>query len=47
MSEETLDLFCAHPDCKDVDADAFAIDIEALASQYEITVDYLFEEFII
>lgn len=48
MTEETLDLFCEHPDCVDVDcADEFAIDMEALAAKYEITVDYLIEEFIL
>ncbi len=45
MTEESLDLFCEHPDC--VDADEFAIDMEALAAKYEVTVDYLIEEFIL
>ena len=48
MTEETLDLFCEHPDCVDVDcADEFAIDMEALAAKYEITVDYLIAEFLL
>jgi hypothetical protein len=45
MTEESLDLFCEHPDC--VDADEFALDMEALAAKYEVTVDYLIEEFIL
>jgi hypothetical protein len=48
MTDESLDLFCNHSDCVDVDcADEFAIDMEALAAKYEITVDYLLEEFIL
>jgi hypothetical protein len=39
MSEESLDLFCEHPDSEDAT-------IEDLASDLNITVDYYIMEFI-
>jgi hypothetical protein len=43
MNDSTLDLFCQHED--DRNTDQFAMEIESLASKYEVTVDYYMTEF--
>ena len=43
MNDSTLDLFCQQED--DRDADQFAMEIESLASKYEVTVEYYMAEF--
>lgn len=45
MTDSTLDLFCDHADAQM--ADEYAMELEALASKYEVTVDYLIQEFIL
>jgi hypothetical protein len=40
MNDDVLDLFCEHPDCEDAT-------IEELASKYEVTCDYIIQEFIL
>jgi hypothetical protein len=43
MHESTLDLFCEHEDAKY--ADEYAKEIEMLAAENEVTVDYYMAEF--
>jgi hypothetical protein len=43
MHESTLDLFCEHEDTKY--ADEYAKEIEMLAAENEVTVDYYMAEF--
>jgi len=45
MHESTLDLFCEHQEQED--ADKFAMYVEELASKYEVTCDYIIQEFIL
>ena len=45
MFDSTLDLFCQHDDAEY--ADEFAMEIEELASKYEVTCDYIIQEFIL
>lgn len=45
MNDFTLDLFCDHEDKKD--ADKFAMYVEELASKYEVTCEYIIQEFIL
>ena len=45
MIDSTLDLFCEHDDAEY--ADEFAMEIEELASKYEVTCDYIIQEFIL
>jgi hypothetical protein len=45
MFDSTLDLFCEHEDAEY--ADEFAMEIEELASKYEVTCDYIIQEFIL
>ena len=45
MKDTTLDLFCEHQEKKD--AEDFSLYVEKLASQYEVTCDYILEEFIL
>jgi len=40
MNDDVLDLFCEHPDCEDAT-------IEELAEYFEVTVDYIVQEFIL
>ena len=44
MFDSTLDLFCQHED--DKYADEYAMELEQLASKYEVTVDYILMEFV-
>jgi hypothetical protein len=43
MHESTLDLFCEHEDAKF--ADEYTKEIEMLAAENEVTVDYYMAEF--
>ena len=43
MFDSTLDLFCENDDAEY--ADEFAMEIEKLASKYEVTCDYYMMEF--
>jgi hypothetical protein len=43
MFDSTLDLFCENDDAEY--ADEFAMEIEELASKYEVTCDYYMMEF--
>jgi len=45
MHESTLDLFCQHADAQM--AEEYAMELEALASKYEVTCDYIIQEFIL
>jgi hypothetical protein len=45
MHDSTLDLFCEHEDSKY--ADEYALYVEELASKYEVTCDYIIQEFIL
>jgi hypothetical protein len=45
MHNSTLDLFCDHADANE--ADNFASYVEELASKYEVTCDYIIQEFIL
>ncbi len=45
MTDSTLDLFCQHEDA--MEADKFASYVEELASKYEVTCDYIIQEFIL
>jgi hypothetical protein len=45
MHDSTLDLFCNHESAEY--ADEFAIYVEELASKYEVTCDYIIQEFIL
>lgn len=45
MHESTMDLFCEQQDKRD--SDEFARYVEELASKYEVTCDYILEEFIL
>jgi hypothetical protein len=45
MHDSTLDLFCEHQEQQD--ADEFATYVEELASTYEVTCDYIIQEFIL
>ena len=48
MNDSTLDLFCEHEDTEDAEyADEYAMWIEELASKYEVTCDYIIQEFIL
>jgi len=40
MNDDVLDLFCEHPDCEDAT-------IEELAASFEVTCDYIIQEFIL
>ena len=46
MHESTLDLFCDHQDQKNEIDNAFDMALEEMASDLEITVDYLMMEFL-
>jgi len=45
MNNRTLDLFCENEDERY--ADEYAMRIEYLASKYEVTCDYIIQEFIL
>lgn len=45
MNDSTLDMFSDHQDTKD--ADEFSMYIEELAAKYEVTCDYILQEFIL
>lgn len=45
MHDSTLDLFCNHESAEY--ADEYAMEIEMLASKYEVTCDYIIQEFIL
>jgi len=45
MHDSTLDLFC--DDESEVYADEYALYLEELASKYEVTCDYIIQEFIL
>ena len=45
MNDSTLDMFCEHEDANY--ADEYAMWIEELASKYEVTCDYIIQEFIL
>ena len=45
MTDETLNMFCENADAKY--ADEYAMWIEELASKYEVTCDYIIQEFIL
>ncbi len=45
MHDSTLDLFCEHQEQQD--ADEFATYVEELSSKYEVTCDYIIQEFIL
>jgi hypothetical protein len=45
MHDSTRDLFCNHESAEY--ADEFAIYVEELASKYEVTCDYIIQEFIL
>ena len=46
MHESTLNLFCDHEDQKNEIDNAFDMALEEMASELEITVDYLLMEFL-
>lgn len=45
MNDSTLDLFSDHEDKRN--ADAFSLNVEYLAEKYEVTCDYIIQEFIL
>ncbi len=45
MANSTLDMFCDPAD--ELNADEYAMRIEELASKYEVTCDYIIQEFIL